>query len=87
MPLIDETAFIKVSSLSNDHLLALQTVKHPSFVSWRVSSEDALLHVQSKNPKRSLVLLNQDISCTAPNAQHRDVVISTLLFYCAEASP
>ena len=66
-------AFITVSSFWNDHLLALWTVKLPGFVSWRVSNEDALLHVWSKTPKRSLVLLNQDVSSTAPNTQHGDV--------------
>jgi hypothetical protein len=71
--LIDEKAFIKVSTLRNDYLLGDRIVELPCLVSLRVSNEDALLHVRSKAPKRSLVLLDQDISSAAPNSKPRDI--------------
>jgi hypothetical protein len=66
-------AFIKVCTLWNKHLFGQGIVELPALVTLRVSNEDTLLHVRSKAPKASLVLLNQDMGSTAPNTQMREI--------------
>jgi hypothetical protein len=78
MLLIHEKAFIKVSTLWNEHLPGEGIVELPALVALGISNEDALLHVHSKVPKWSLVPLDQDISSAAPNAQVREIWLAAI---------
>ena len=71
-----EVAFIELCSFADDDLPAERIVEFPALVAVWIADEDAFLHVRGE--AMSLVLLDVNVGCAAPNAEVGDVRLATI---------
>ena len=70
VPLVEDGAF------RDDSLLGGGVVELSALVAWRITDEDALLHVRAQHT--ALVLLHMHIGHTPPNAQMGDIWLAAI---------